>query len=85
MYEVSYASQRIGTFLNGLSKKLRRQIVKDIERKLPGFNHRTAGIKYIKVMGQYRLRCGDFRVFFVVEKSTIRVLNICNRKDTPYS
>ena len=84
MYSVEYASERIEGFLRGLLPKIRKQIVSDIDKKLPTWNAQTRGVKYIKVLGRYRLRCGDYRVFFTAEGSVIKVHGICNRKDTPY-
>jgi len=84
MYEVVFASKRVGKSLAHLPSKQREQIVSDIEKKLRNLNPLTRGIKPIKSLGVQRLRCGDFRVIFKIEGNRIVVRGIVNRKDVPY-
>lgn len=84
MYKVVFASDRIGKVLARLPDKERRQIVHDINTKLRHFNWLTKGVKHLKAMDVYRLRCGDYRVIFRIEEDKIIVTAISNRKDVSY-
>ena len=56
-------------------------ITQAIEDHLIDFGPHTQGIKFVKMTGEYRLRQGDYRILFSVEKDTIKIKNIKNRKD----
>jgi mRNA interferase RelE/StbE len=83
LYGFAYHDKALA-FLQSLEKKLRRQIVKHIE-KLAG-NPTPKGFKPLKgVMDGsdkvYRVRSGDYRILYVIRNPTIVILDIDNRKD----
>jgi len=84
MYEVVFASKRVGKTLDRLPAKQKQQIVHDIENKLRTLNFLTKGVKHLRAMNLYRLRCGDFRVLYRIEGKRITVVMVSDRKDVPY-
>jgi len=85
LYGFSYSTNSLA-FLRGLSKKLRRQVVKKIEALAA--DPRPPGCKQVKGMSEgedqvWRIRSGDYRVLYVVHEnpSEIIILDVGHRKD----
>ncbi len=82
MYEIQYASERIPKYIANLPPKDSKNIIKNIETKLKNYNHKTQGIRYVKELGRYRLRVGNYRIIFSANKKEkiIEVYIIDNRR-----
>lgn len=81
MYQILFDNKRVRKKLEKLPKKEQERITQAIEDHLIDFGPHTQGIKFVKMTGEYRLRQGDYRILFSVEKDTIKIKNTKNRKD----
>lgn len=83
LYGFAYHDKALA-FLRSLDKKLRRQVVKKIQKL--SANPTPKGFKPLKGIEDggdkvYRVRSGDFRILYVFRNPTILILDIDNRKD----
>lgn len=64
-------------------KKLERNISSRIYKKINSLkeNFNSVDIKRLQNSDLFRLRVGDYRVLFEIEKDTIIILKISNRKN----
>jgi len=73
--------------LNRIQETLRRKIIKDIRELGRTFLTKSCRLDIKKLQGttkkerSYRLRSGDFRVVFQVDKDTIWIARISHRDD----
>ncbi len=65
--------------LNKLNQIISRRITKNIKELEQNFESKD--IKRLKGMDFYRMRVGDYRVIFKIEKDLIKVLKIGHRKN----
>jgi mRNA interferase RelE/StbE len=82
-YGISYTESALG-FLEGLPRKQRRQIIEKIARL--ALDPEPSGSRQLEGVRQgadpvRRIRQGDYRVLYVVQESTVTILDIGHRKD----
>lgn len=65
--------------LNKLESSISKRIVKKIDELSE--NPYSKNIKKLKGIGGFRLRAGDYRVIFEVEKNKIYILKVGHRKN----
>jgi len=85
MYEIKYASERVAGQLKQLPKKEQELVIKKIEKKLRPWQRFRKSTKDIKRLNKdtYRLRAGNYRIFFGIPKNpkkTIVINSITDRK-----
>ncbi len=77
-FTIEYTRQAEAELL-AFPEKIQRQLVKKIARLRHGF---AGDIKKLQIADNvYRLRSGDFRILFEVERSTIVIRAIRDRKE----
>ncbi|HLC56784.1 MAG TPA: type II toxin-antitoxin system RelE/ParE family toxin [Candidatus Nanoarchaeia archaeon] len=65
--------------LNKLENNISRRIYHKVEELSE--NHFSKDIKKLKGINDFRLRVGDYRVIFYIEKDTIIILKVGHRKN----
>ena len=78
MYSVEW-KQHASDNIQKLETTIARRIVKKIEELAE--NPFSKDIKRLKGMDDFRLRVGDYRVVFSIEKNIITILKIGHRKN----
>ena len=65
--------------LEKLENSISRRIIKKVEELAD--NPFSKDIKKLKARNEFRLRVGDYRVFFSIEQNTIQILKVGHRKN----
>ena len=65
--------------LNKLEPSISRRILKKVDELSE--NPFSKDIKKLKGSDDFRLRVGDYRVFFAIEQNTIQILKVGHRKN----
>lgn len=77
-YQILYEKEALKE-LDKLEPSISRRIVKKIEEM--GENPSSCDIKKLKASNDYRLRLGDYRIIFIFDKNSIKILKIGHRKN----
>ena len=81
VYEVEYHPMVIHDDIPSLGTSEKKAIQKAIERKLTVFpQHFGLPLKH-SLQGCWKLRVGDYRVIYVIEKAKVIVIRIGHRKE----
>ena len=78
MYEISW-DERALSELDKLEYLTARRIVKKVKELEHGLS--SSDVKRLQGAAEFRLRVGDYRVIFMLEKNTISILKIGHRKN----
>ena len=77
-YEIKF-ERRAFQELNKLDQIISRRLLKNIKELQEGF--KSKDVKRLKGKDTYRLRVGNYRVLFDIEKELIKILKIGHRKN----
>lgn len=80
-FTVRYHPQVRDEDIPRLSKAVRQRIRKAIEQRLANAPHEYGQPLRKTLKGYWKLRVGDYRVVYRIEKQTVVVLGIRHRKD----
>jgi mRNA interferase RelE/StbE len=78
MYNLEWKEHALQN-LEKLENSISRRIIKKIEELSE--NPFSKDIKRLKGRNEFRLRVGDYRVFFSIEQNTIQILKVGHRKN----
>ena len=78
MFKISWTKRALED-LDKLEKPISTRIINKISKLLE--NPYNLDIKRLKGITGYRLRVGDYRVIFDIEKDTIFILNVGHRRN----
>jgi mRNA-degrading endonuclease RelE of RelBE toxin-antitoxin system len=81
MKKVEFSRNRVKKQLENIEPTIRKNIIKKTESVLSTFSPQTRNIKWLKKYGCYRLRIGEFRVGFIVNRDVVNVRAVGNRKN----
>jgi len=81
MYKIEYLESVIEDDIPSLTKSERSKIKKAIEVKLVNDPVRFGKPLQYSLKGCRRLRIGDYRVIYVIEKNTVLIVKIGHRKE----
>jgi len=81
MYKIEYLESVVKDDLPSLTKSDKLKIKKAIEEKLVNDPVRFGKPLQYSLKGCRRLRVGDYRVIYVIEKTTILIVKIGHRKE----
>ena len=76
-YQILYEKEALKE-LDKLEPSISRRIIKKIEDMSE--NPSSCDIKKLKASEDYRLRVGDYRVFFIFDKDLIKILKVGHRQ-----
>ncbi|MBI5754511.1 type II toxin-antitoxin system RelE/ParE family toxin [Candidatus Peregrinibacteria bacterium] len=79
IFEIKYAEKVVKEEIPKLPKIPREQIQKDIEKKLTTMPEIFGKPLRKSLKGYRRLRIGDYRVIFRIEKNTVKIFKIGHR------
>lgn len=77
-YEIKF-ERRAFQELNKLDQIISRRLLKNIKELQEGF--KSKDVKRLKGKDTYRLRVGNYRVLFDIEKELIKILKVGHRKN----
>jgi len=77
-YKISYQSDALEE-LEKLEPSISRRIIDKIQKMSE--NPGSCDVKKLKASDYYRLRVGDYRVLFIFEVDTIKILKVGHRKN----
>lgn len=80
-FEVLYREEVVDEDLPGIPANLRRRIFKAIEARLATEPTRYGTRLRRSLSSLWKLRVGDYRVVFEIERKTVRIWAIAHRKD----
>ncbi|MBL7087037.1 MAG: type II toxin-antitoxin system RelE/ParE family toxin [Candidatus Cloacimonetes bacterium] len=78
MFKIKWGEKAL-SYLDNLGFLLSKRIIKNIDNLKE--NPFSKNIKRLKGMDVYRLRIGDYRVLFEIDKDLIKILKIGHRKN----
>lgn len=81
MYAIEWKENALRE-LEKLESSLARRILKKVDELSD--NPFSKDIKRLKGCNDFRLRIGDYRVIFVIEKNRIQILKVGHRKNIYY-
>jgi mRNA interferase RelE/StbE len=76
-YQILYEKEALKE-LDKLEPSISRRIIKKIDEMSE--NPSSCDIKKLKASEDYRLRVGDYRVFFIFDKDLIKILKVGHRQ-----
>ncbi|MBS3085339.1 type II toxin-antitoxin system RelE/ParE family toxin [Candidatus Pacearchaeota archaeon] len=76
-YQIFYEKEALKE-LNKLETSISRRIIKKIDEM--SRNSSSCDIKKLKASNDYRLRVGDYRILFLFDKDSIKILKIGHRQ-----
>jgi mRNA-degrading endonuclease RelE of RelBE toxin-antitoxin system len=79
---VEYESQRVLKALKSLPSWKKERIIHEIDDSLSKLTPKSKGVVFIKNSNSYRIRIGDYRVFYQRNGDVVTVTNIRPRKDS---
>mgnify|MGYP001571133277 FL=1 len=78
-FELKYEEKVVKKEIPRLPEKIKEQIQRDIERKLTTVPEIFGKPLRKSLKGYRRLRVGDYRVIFRIEKNTVKIFRIGHR------
>ncbi len=78
MFKIKWGEKAL-SYLDNLGFLISKRIIKNIDNLKE--NPFSKNIKRLKGMDVYRLRIGDYRVLFEIDKDLIKILKIGHRKN----
>ncbi|MEI6093602.1 MAG: type II toxin-antitoxin system RelE/ParE family toxin [bacterium] len=81
MYKIEYLENVVEDDISSLSKSEKLKIKKAIEEKLVNDPVRFGKPLQYSLKGSRRLRVGDYRVIYVIEKDVVLIVKIGHRKE----
>jgi len=81
MYKIEYLENVVEDDIHSLSKSDKLKIKRAIEEKLVNDPIRFGKPLQYSLKGCRRLRVGDYRVIYVIEKDTVLIVKIGHRKE----
>lgn len=78
MYNIEWKENALRE-LEKLEGLIARRILKKVDELSE--NHFSKEIKRLKGCNDFRLRVGDYRIIFSIEKNTIQILKVGHRKN----